>query len=199
MHMAKNYYTILGVDKNATKEEIKKAYKQMAKKYHPDLNKEADATEKFKEINEAVSVLGDEQKRQQYDQFGDADQYKKASGYSGFDSSDFADFSGSFDFDDIFDRIFGGDPRTRGNRGRRRETGSDLLYQITITLDEAFSGVKKDIRVPRLEKCDKCKGTGAESQADIQTCPDCKGIGQVRRVARTPFGLFQTTGPCNTC
>lgn len=194
--MAKDYYKTLGVSKGATKEEIKKAYKHMAKKYHPDLNKEPDATEKFKEINEAASVLADDDKRRQYDQFGDADAYKKASGYSGFDSSDFAGYS-SFDFDDIFESFFGGSMRGRGRQGPRR--GRDLLYGLEITLEEAAFGTKKDIKVPRLEKCDVCKGTGAESKSDIKQCTVCHGTGYEKKTARTPFGLFQTTSTCHKC
>src|SRR3989338_1464799 len=128
--MPKDYYKILGVGKNATKEEIKKAYKQLAKKYHPDVNKDGNATEKFKEINEAASVLGDDEKRAQYDQFGDAESFKQASGFSGFDFSDFGfDFTdfASFDFGDIFDRFFGaGGFGSRGARRQREIRGADL-------------------------------------------------------------------------
>jgi molecular chaperone DnaJ len=200
--MAKDYYKTLGVSKNATKDEIKKAYKQLAKKYHPDLNKETDAGEKFKEINEAASVLGDDEKRQQYDQFGDAEAYKRAGG-QGFQGG-FGDFgfenSAGFDFDDIFDQFFSGGGFSRQRRGRRGgRTGSDLRADIEITLEEAATGVVKTINVQRVEKCPVCKGTGAESEEDVKTCPDCNGTGSIRRTQRTPFGVFATTSQCPRC
>ncbi len=191
--MAKDYYKVLGVPKNATKEEIKKSYKQLAKKYHPDLNKDnPDAEAKFKEINEAASVLGDDEKRQQYDQFGDADAFKRSSGFSGFDSN-FGDFA-SFDFGDIFDQFFS------GGRSRRRESnGSDLRVDIEISLEDAAAGAVKNISVPRIEQCEKCNGSGAESKDDIKTCGTCEGSGMMRRTQRTPFGMFSTTSTCSEC
>jgi len=199
--MAKDYYKILGVEKNADKDQIKRAYKKMAKKFHPDMNKDENASEKFKEINEAASVLGDDQKRQQYDQFGDPDSFKAASGYSGFDSSDFTNFASAFDFEDLFDRIFGGSSNygfTRSQR-RRARRGNDLLFELAITLEDAAKGIKKDIKVPRLEKCSDCDGSGAESRSDIISCPSCHGSGYEKKIARTPFGLFQTTTTCSKC
>jgi len=199
--MAKDYYKILGVSKNATKEEIKKAYKNLAKKYHPDVNKEDDTAEKFKEINEAASVLGDDEKRAQYDQFGDAESFKRSSGFRGFDSSDFGfDFtdSASFDFGDIFDRFFG--TGSFGSRRRERESrGSDLRYDLEITLEEAAFGATKTLTIPRLEKCEKCDGTGAESDSDIVECSQCSGSGYEKRTQRTPFGIISTTRTCSKC
>lgn len=192
--MAKDYYKILGVGKEATKEEIKKAYKQLAKKYHPDMNKAADAEQKFKEINEAAAVLGDDQKRQQYDQFGTAD-----FGGQGFNYSDFmrgADFS--FDFGDIFERFFGGGGGFGGSR-QRRSKGSDLLYPLEITLEEVAFGVEKEILVPRKELCDHCKGSGARSAKDVETCSVCHGRGYATQIRRTPIGMFQTSGTCGEC
>jgi len=203
--MAKEYYKILGVPKNATKEEIKKSYKQLAKKYHPDINKDPGATEKFKEINEAAEVLGDDTKRQQYDQFGDADAFKQASGFKGFDASDFGfDFSdfASFDFGDIFDRFFGGGSSFGGFSSRRRRgasRGSDLRYDMEIMLEDAAFGAEKEISIPRNEQCSSCKGTGAKSDSDIVECPECDGSGVVRRTQRTPFGMFSTTTTCRKC
>jgi molecular chaperone DnaJ len=196
----KDYYKILGVNRNATKEEIKKAYKRLAKKYHPDLNKHnPNAAEKFKEINEAAAVLGDDQKRAQYDQFGTAGTQFNG-GFGGFDFRDFMSDIGEFgfDFDSIFDTFFG---RGFGRRGRRtyRERGSDLRYDLDITLEDAAFGATKHIIIPRLEKCDKCDGTGAESKSDIITCPDCNGSGISRRTQRTPFGIFSTTTSCRKC
>ncbi|MFP4403025.1 MAG: molecular chaperone DnaJ [Candidatus Woesearchaeota archaeon] len=194
--MAKDYYEILGVDKSASKEEIKKAYKNLAKKYHPDLNKDnPNVADKFKEINEAAAVLGDEKKREHYDRFGSSGE--GFSGYEGFDASDF-DMSGGFDFEDIFDAFFGGGGSSRRGYKRRRK-GSDLRYEINVTLEEAFHGAKKNISFPRYEVCDKCSGSGAQSDSDIKTCPDCKGSGYVKRTQRTPFGIFSQTASCRKC
>ena len=192
--MTKDYYKTLGVEKNATKEEIKKAYKNLAKKYHPDINKDQNATEKFKEINEAAAVLADDEKRSKYDQFGTtAEQF--GNGFEGFDFSDFMSGSG-FDFDNIFESFFGGNFSSR-RRGPRR--GSDLRYDMEITLEDAATGATKNIAIPRLEQCAKCRGSGAESDSDIVTCPDCNGSGMKRRTQRTPFGLFSTTTTCGKC
>ncbi|RLE37976.1 molecular chaperone DnaJ [Candidatus Woesearchaeota archaeon] len=195
--MTKDYYKILGVDKNASKDEIKKAYKRLAKKYHPDLNKDPGAADKFKEINEAAAVLSDDKKRQQYDQFGDADTYKRASGFdfSGFDFGGFDFRNFGFDFDEIFDTFFGGGRRARHGPSR----GADLVTKVTITLEEAAVGVKKTISIPRLETCDSCHGSGAEKASDIVTCNQCNGTGVIRRTQRTPFGIFSTQTTCNKC
>jgi molecular chaperone DnaJ len=195
--MSKDYYKILGLEKGATKEEIKKAYKQMAKKYHPDINKDGTSTEKFKEINEAAAVLGDDQKRQQYDQFGTAEPGKEFNS-QGFDFSNFGfDMGqGNFDFGDIFDQLFGGS----GRRGKRRpQQGNDLLYELEIELEDAAFGATKSISIPRLERCPNCNGTGAEHKSDIIKCPDCDGSGYTRQERRTPFGYFSTTTPCRRC
>jgi len=192
--MAKDYYETLGVGRDASKEEIKKAYKKLAKKYHPDLNKEADASDRFKEINEAAAVLGDDKRREQYDRFGTT-----AEQFNGFQGFDFGNFGfGNFDFDDLFDSFFGGNPFFGGQR-RGRSRGRDLQVGVEITLQDAARGVKKTITVPRLEACDKCGGTGANSPSDIVTCNQCHGTGHVKRTARTPFGIFQTSSVCGSC
>lgn len=197
--MTKDYYDILGVSKDASKEEIRKAYKKLAKKYHPDINKEEGAAEKFKEINEAASVLGDDQKRSQYDRVG-PEGMKGTGDFSGFDYSDF--MRDSFDFGDIFDQFFGGGGGFFGGGGRARhgpQRGSDLRFDMEISLEEAAKGMSRTILVPKLETCDRCNGLGAESEADIRACDECHGTGQVRTTRRTPFGIFQTASPCRTC
>ncbi|MEK6968802.1 MAG: molecular chaperone DnaJ [Nanoarchaeota archaeon] len=195
----KDYYETLGVAKSATKEEIKKAFKKLALKYHPDRaaeDKKKEYEEKFKEINEAVSVLGDDKKRQQYDQFGNAAFSGGGAGYQqGFDFSDImSQFrSGSFgEFDDIFDHLFGGSSR-RGSRARR---GDDLLYETEITLEEAHSGLDQTIQLNKLERCESCGGKGAHK---FEQCHHCRGSGYIKKTQRTPFGLFQQTGPCPYC
>jgi len=197
MPKEKDYYKILGVSKNATKEDIKAAYKKLAKQYHPDINKSHDASEKFKEINEAAAVLGDDAKRQQYDQFGSAGPQFQGGGFSGFDFSDFMSESGGFgfDFDSIFENFFGGGQ----GRQRRRQRGSDLRYDLEIELEDAAFGAAKTISVPRMEECEKCDGTGAESKSGIITCDECNGRGASTRTQRTPFGLFSTTATCRKC
>ena len=191
----KDYYKILGVDKNASKEDIRKAYKRLAKRYHPDLNKDSGAADRFKEINEAAAVLGDDKRRQQYDRFGtSADQFQ---GFQGFDSSDF----GGFDFDDIFESFFGANPFfSGGRRGRQpRRRGANLQYELEITLEQAAKGATKKIKIPRMETCPKCNGLGAESESDIHRCETCNGSGYVKRATRTPFGMFSTSSPCPDC
>lgn len=206
----KDYYKILGVEKNATKEEIKKAYKKLAKQYHPDLNKEPGAADKFKEINQAASVLGDEEKRKQYDQFG-AEAFKYGTGagpgaggfgqggfdFSGFDFSDFG--FDRFDFDSIFDTFFsraGFEGRGTGSRRARTSTGRDLVYELTLTFEEAANGVKKKIKVTKNDVCAECDGKGGHDEI---VCPDCRGTGAFRETRRTAFGVFQTTSACRTC
>ncbi|MBD3313180.1 molecular chaperone DnaJ [Candidatus Woesearchaeota archaeon] len=199
--MTKDYYKILGLDKSATKDDIKKAYKKLAKKHHPDINKEEGSAEKFKEVSEAAAVLGDDQKRQQYDQFGTADFSGFQGGAGGFDFSDFmrgAEGFG-FDFDSIFDSFFGGSMFGGGRRRRGPQRGSDLIYDIEIDLKEAAFGTGKNITVPKMVRCGKCDGKGADSESDIIRCPDCNGTGTVKQARRTPFGMFQTVTTCRKC
>ena len=191
----KDYYEILGVEKSATKEEIKKAYKRLAKKLHPDLNPEHGDAEKFKEINEAAAILGDDQKRQHYDQFGSAGPEMGQGFGSGVRPEDFAEFN--FDFDSIFDNLFGGGFRRGGRRGPMR--GSDLRFDLSIDLKESYSGTKKTIIVPKLETCDNCNGKGAENPSNIEKCSACNGTGVEKHVRRTPFGMFATSTSCSKC
>ncbi|MBD3361723.1 molecular chaperone DnaJ [Candidatus Woesearchaeota archaeon] len=195
--MTKDYYEILGVSKDASSEDIKKAYKKLAKKYHPDLNKDSGAADKFKEISEAAAVLGDPQKRQQYDQFGKAD-----FGQGGFD---FRNFSGSgFDFGSIFEEIFAGFGGQGfdifgGRRKAGPKRGRDILYDVEIDLEEAATGAKKQVEIDSFIECKKCRGSGAKKKSDISTCPECNGSGIVRHARRTPFGMFATQSTCSKC
>lgn len=197
--VGKDYYKILGVEKSATKDEIKKAYKKAALKHHPDRapkGKEKEYEETFKTINEAAAVLNDEKKRQQYDQFGSSafsggQGYGNAGGFQGFDFSDMMSQFNFGDGDNMFDQIFGG-----GRRRSRTRRGSDLLYELEITLEEVANGIKKTISVNKLEHCSDCKGKGGK---DFQSCSHCNGSGQLKRTQRTPFGIFQQTGACHYC
>ena len=197
---SKDYYSVLGVDKNASEDEIKSAYRKLAKKYHPDLNKDnPDAAEKFKEVNEAYEVLSDKQKRSNYDQFGSAD----GANFSDFFGGGNGGFSGGFSggFGDIFDDIFsafGGGART-STRGASMARGEDINLSLNISLSESAFGTSKDIRVTKLEECLHCKGTGAKDGTAFDTCPDCKGAGRVRFQQNTIFGTTIREGICNTC
>lgn len=188
--MAEDYYETLGVNKNATREEIKKAYKKLAKKYHPDINKDEGATEKFKKINEAASVLGDPEKKAHYDQFGTAD----AGQFRGFDFKDFG--FGGFDFDDLFESFFGGG---FGRKKRGPKKGQDVRYDLDLSFYEAVQGTEKNIKIDRVENCESCKGLGAASRNDIVNCQTCNGAGRVKKTMRTPFGIFSQSGTCNSC
>ncbi|MCK4670782.1 MAG: molecular chaperone DnaJ [Nanoarchaeota archaeon] len=192
----KDYYKILGVSKDASKEEIKKAYKKLAKRYHPDINKEPSAEEKFKEINEAASVLADDKKKDQYDRFGTAE------GMGGFDFSGFRPGAGEFGsmFEEIFEMFGGGfSPFGRGRRGKAVYRGDNLRYDLTIDLKEVTEDVEKKIHIGHHVTCKHCKGTGAETKDAIQHCPDCGGSGVIQKSARTPFGMFATTTTCRKC
>lgn len=188
--MAKrDYYEVLGIQKGADEKDIKRAYKRLAMKYHPDRAKgDKESEEKFKEINEAYEVLSDKEKRATYDQFGHAafeNGGAGAGGFGGFSGADFGDI-----FGDMFGDIFG------GGRGRQRVVrGEDLRYDIEITLEEAVRGVKKDIHINTLAQCDHCHGSGAEKDSKVETCPTCHGAGRVRRQQ----GFFVTEQACPTC
>ena len=192
----RDFYEVLGIQKGASEDEIKKAYRQMAKKYHPDLNpgnKEAEA--RFKEVNEAYEVLSDPEKKQRYDQFGHAgvDPNFGAGGYggAGFDGMD-------FDLGDIFSSFFGGGGSRRSNpNGPRR--GGDVSASVILSFDEAAKGCKKQVSVQLVGACPDCGGSGAKRGTSPKTCPSCNGTGQEVRQQRTPFGVVQTQTTCSRC
>lgn len=190
----RDYYEVLGVQKGAAEDEIKKAYRQMAKKYHPDLHPgDKDAEAKFKEVNEAYEVLSDSQKRARYDQFGHAGtdpNFGAGGGYGGWGAQD-------FDFGDIFSSFFGGGGR-RANPNAPRQ-GSDVAANVVISFEEAAKGCKKQVSVRVVETCHTCGGSGAAKGASAKTCPVCHGTGQEARQQRTPFGVIQTQSVCSRC
>ncbi|MEM3113072.1 MAG: molecular chaperone DnaJ [Candidatus Pacearchaeota archaeon] len=191
----KDYYKILGVSKEASQEEIKKAFRHLARKYHPDVNHgNKEAEEKFKEVNEAFQVLGNPQKKAQYDQYGS----------SAFSPEDLAGFrSQGFNFDDLFSDFGFGDIFDIFNNSRRRgfedyEEGADLRYDLEITLEEAFAGVKKTIEIPVHEVCKKCNGLGAEEK-NLKECGKCHGMGEIRIERKRGFTRFVSITPCDKC
>jgi len=189
----KDPYGTLGVSRDASAAEIKKAYRQLVRKNHPDANPgNKEAEERFKDINSAYQILSDPQKRAQFDQFGSVGDF--AGGGSPFEG-----FGGSGDiFGDLFENIFGGGGRTRRDPNAPRR-GSDMETQIVLTLEEAASGVKKTVTVPRWQDCEACGGTGAEPGTSPSTCPRCGGTGQVEMQQRTPFGQFVSVNTCPEC
>ncbi len=198
----RDYYEVLGVSKDATEDQLKKAYRKLAKENHPDLHpgdKECEA--RFKEINEAYEVLSDADKRAKYDRFGHAafdpsQGYGGGQGYGGFgDFSGFGDFGGFGDlFGDLFG--FGGGGGRNPNAARK---GDNLSATVNIKFEEAAFGVKQDVFVARVEQCPDCKGTGCAEGTTAEICPDCKGTGQVKTTQRTPFGMMQQNTRCNKC
>ena len=211
--MAKrDYYEVLGVNKNATDDELKKAYRKLAKKYHPDANldNKAEAEAKFKEVNEAYETLSNPQKRRMYDQFGpDGPQgfgggaggpFGGQNGYYSYSSSGFDGFGDFGDLGDIFSSFFGGGFGGKSSRKQNGpKKGADLNLQLDITFEEAFLGVEKEIIINRNEECSHCHGTGARPGTSVTKCPECNGTGQVRQVQNTILGQMQTTRTCATC
>ena len=199
----RDYYEVLGVSKGATDDEIKKAYRKLAKKYHPDLNPgDKTAEAKFKEANEAYEVLSDKDKRARYDQFGHAGMNGAAGGGAG----GFGGFGGGFSMEDIFSQFgdifgghFGGGFRSSGGGGRRVNRGSDIRVRVKLTLAEIAAGVTKKLKITKTVACDKCGGTGARDSNSYATCATCNGTGYVTRVENTFFGRMQSQGVCPTC
>ena len=197
----RDYYEVLGVDKSASDADIKKAYRNLAKKYHPDANPgDATAEAKFKEINEAYSVLSDSETKARYDQYGHAgtDPNFGAGGFGGGFGGFGGGFGGdAFDLGDLFGDLFGGGRRqSRPNAPKR---GADIETYITLTFEEAAFGCTKDIEFTRVETCSHCKGSGANGANGVETCKTCSGTGTVRTVQRTPFGSMQSQRPCSAC
>ena len=197
----RDYYEVLGVDKNATPDQIQKAYRALAKKYHPDLNHSPDAPEKFKEVSEAYEVLKDPQKRQQYDQFGHAAFDNNGAkgfqnGFNGFGGFSEADFG---DINDIFSQFFGGGARTGGRRSNVPHRGADRKVTIKLSFDQAVNGTKVDIPLDYVKTCPDCHGSGAKSPQDIVNCSTCHGTGRVRTRRQTIFGMMESEGVCPDC
>ena len=195
----RDYYEVLGVSKTATDDEIKKAYRGLAKKYHPDLNPgDAEAEKKFKEANEAYEVLSDSDKRDKYDRYGHAAFDPSAGGGSGFGG--FGGFSGAdFDFGDIFSSFFGGSTTSSRSRRNAPIDGDDVGTYINISFEEAAFGCKKDITFARIEECPDCGATGATKGSEVETCSACRGTGRVTVKQQTMLGYMQTQRSCSPC
>ena len=192
----RDYYEVLGVSKTATNDEIKKAYRALVKKYHPDINPgDKEAEEKMKEVNQAYDVLSNAEKRARYDQFGPEGAEGGAGGFGGG--------FGGFDFGDIFGDIFGGGGFGGFGGGSARRNGpiqgDDLSHRVVLTFEEAAFGCKKEIKYNKVEQCKTCGGTGCAEGTSPKTCTKCNGTGQVRTQQRTPLGVFQSTKPCDAC
>jgi molecular chaperone DnaJ len=197
--MAEDYYQILGVSRDVDKDELKRAYRRLARQYHPDVNKEPGAEEKFKQISRAYEVLSEPETRGRYDRFGEAGVGGAGGGASGFDYNDMGGFA------DIFETIFsgfGGGAGTSQGQARRRNgpvRGDDLRLDLKLDFREAVFGGEKQIKIPHLESCQTCSGTGAKPGTGVKTCSICSGSGQVRRATRTPFGSFAQVSACTNC
>ena len=187
----RDYYETLGVDRNADKASLKKAFRKLAQQYHPDVNGSAEAESVFKEINEAYQVLNDDQKRAAYDRFG----------HSGLQGADFGDFSSGFsDLGSIFEDLFGGFASTGSRTSRQPRRGADLRADIRLTFEEAAFGVERELEIPRMEVCEHCQGTGAEPPTSPVPCSTCNGAGEVQRRQQSPlFGTIVTSTTCSAC
>jgi len=190
-----DFYDLLGVGRDADADTLKRAYRRLARQYHPDINKEPGAEDRFKEIGRAYEVLSDPQTRARYDQFGEAG----LGGAAG--APDMGDMGGFADLFETFFQGFGGPGGSAGGRPRRRgpQQGDDLRYDLTIDFDQAVFGQEREIKIPHLETCDVCDGSGAKAGSGPTTCGTCGGAGQVRRATRTPFGNFTQVAECPTC
>ncbi len=205
--MGKDYYSVLGISRSAEQDDIKKAYRKMAVKYHPDKNPDnKNAEEKFKEVSEAYSVLSDDKKKSLYDQFGEAGLKGGAAGPGGFGGGEYGfdlsdalrtfmnGFGGFGGFDDIFSSSSGG-----RSSGRGSQRGGNLKIKVKLTLEEINKGIEKKIRIKRMDKCDQCSGSGVKVGSSMKTCPVCHGSGEVRQISRSFFGQVVNVQPCNHC
>ncbi|MFC1568379.1 molecular chaperone DnaJ [Candidatus Margulisiibacteriota bacterium] len=193
----RDHYEVLGVAKSASADEIKRAYRKLARQYHPDVNKEAGAEAKFKELNEAYQVLSDPNKRSQYDYFGTAGGPAGGAGPGGFDFGEaFRGFEGFGEFGDIFDVFFGGQ---KGGRRGQQQRGADLRYDLRLTLEQAAAGIEKEINIVHFAACPTCKGSGAKPGTKPVQCSNCKGAGQIKKVQRTILGSMTQIVACPTC
>lgn len=189
----RDYYEVLGVARGASDDELKRAFRKLARQYHPDVNKSSEAEGRFKEIGEAYEVLSDPEKRRVYDQFGHAG--LNSQGYGGFQG--FEGFGSFADIFEQFDSFFGGAAARGARRGPQR--GADLRYDLEITFEEAVFGTEKTLELPRYETCETCKGSGAEPNTQPAICPQCHGTGEVRRVQQSVFGQFVNVTACSRC
>ena len=194
----RDYYEVLGVNKSAGEDEIKKAYRSLAKKYHPDMNPgDKEAEVKFKEVNEAYAVLSDSEKRSKYDRFGH-DAFDPTAGGGGYGG--FSGFSGAdFDFGDIFSSFFGGATGSSRSRANAPVEGDDIAARVSVSFEEAAFGCKKEVNFARIENCPDCHGSGAEHEGDIENCPECKGLGRISVRQQTMLGYMQTQRTCQRC
>jgi molecular chaperone DnaJ len=192
MVTTRDYYEILGLERGASDEEIKRSFRKLAQLWHPDVNTDADADARFKEINEAYQVLGDPGRRQQYDMFGRA-------GLGGSGAEGYGPFGGFQGFGDIFDAFFGGAAAGGATRRARRPAGADLRYDLQLTFDEAIHGAEKELSFTSLDTCQTCDGSGAEEGSRPVTCPRCDGSGEVREVRNTLLGQMVNVTPCGRC
>jgi molecular chaperone DnaJ len=190
MATTRDYYEILGVPRDASDEDIKRSFRRLAQRWHPDVNTDPDADERFKEVNEAYQVLSDPQRRQAYDMFGRA-------GVGGTGAEGFGPFGGFQGFGDIFDAFFGGS--ASGTRRARPPSGADLRYDLRLTFEEAIRGTEKDVTFRALERCDTCAGSGAEPGTEPVTCPQCNGSGEMRQVRSTILGQMVNVTTCSRC
>lgn len=198
MSQKRDYYEVLGVPKNASKDQIKDNYRKLAMQYHPDRNKTPEAEEKFKEISEAYAVLSDEQKRQQYDQLGHAGFDQRYTSEDIFRGADFESIFRDIGFGDLFRSFFGGGFGGFGGY-QERNRGQDLVYDLEITLEEAAKGVEKEIEIPRTEKCEICSGSGAALGTFPKICPKCGGSGKIQNMRKAGFAMYVQVTACPTC
>ncbi len=195
----RDYYEVLGVQKGASKDEIKDAYRKLAMQFHPDRNKDTGAEEKFKEISEAYAVLSDDQKRQQYNNLGHSGFDQRYSSEDIFRGADFDSVFRDMGFGDIFRSIFGGGGFGGGGFGEERNRGQDIGFDLEVSLEEAAKGVDKEIQIPRTEKCDFCGGSGASPGTTARICPRCNGAGKIQNMRKSGFAMYVQVTACPTC